>query len=179
MNAARLNSAGCRSDNTTHSFSQWEWPGDLGPCSILDRKRRHQRVEVSRKPAQGTSRRSRLARNGRRGFQGFSASHTINGHSIVFRLRYGGFSFLFSVTSTTKPAAFWRGSMITMRLISARRSSRCRNHGSADFLGGFLEKVSPIISVVSSGDESARKEYIHPRATLMGAWGNTPASMNP
>jgi hypothetical protein len=31
--------------------------------------------------------------------------------------------------------------------------------------------VSPIVSVVSSGDESARKEYIHPRATLMGALG--------
>jgi hypothetical protein len=31
--------------------------------------------------------------------------------------------------------------------------------------------VSPVVSVVSSGDESARKEYIHPRATLMGALG--------
>ena len=27
------------------------------------------------------------------------------------------------------------------------------------------------MSVVSSGDENARKEYIHPRATLMGALG--------
>ncbi|MEK9142722.1 MAG: MBL fold metallo-hydrolase, partial [Nitrospirota bacterium] len=29
-------------------------------------------------------------------FKGYSASHTINGHSIVFRLVYGGFSYLFS-----------------------------------------------------------------------------------
>ncbi|MDD0738558.1 hypothetical protein PSZ98_24320, partial [Shigella sonnei] len=28
-----------------------------------------------------------------------------------------------------------------------------------------------VLSVVSAGDESARKEYIHPRATLMGALG--------
>ena len=28
-----------------------------------------------------------------------------------------------------------------------------------------------MISVVSSGDENARKEYIHPRATIMGALG--------
>ena len=29
-------------------------------------------------------------------FKGHSASHTINGHSIVFRLVYGGFSYLFT-----------------------------------------------------------------------------------
>ena len=45
------------------------------------------------------------------------------------------------------------------------------HHGSADFSGAFLQAVSPVVSVVSSGDESARKEYIHPRATLMGALG--------
>jgi hypothetical protein len=45
------------------------------------------------------------------------------------------------------------------------------HHGSADFSGGFIERVSPLISVVSSGDESAQKEHIHPRATIMGALG--------
>ena len=45
------------------------------------------------------------------------------------------------------------------------------HHGSADFSGAFVQMVSPIISIVSSGDESAKKEYIHPRATLMGALG--------
>ncbi len=45
------------------------------------------------------------------------------------------------------------------------------HHGSADFSGAFIKMVSPVVSVVSSGDESARKEYIHPRATLMGALG--------
>jgi hypothetical protein len=45
------------------------------------------------------------------------------------------------------------------------------HHGSADFSGAFFDMVSPIISIVSSGDESAKKEYIHPRATLMGALG--------
>jgi hypothetical protein len=45
------------------------------------------------------------------------------------------------------------------------------HHGSADFSGAFFGMVSPIVSIVSSGDESARKEFIHPRATLMGALG--------
>lgn len=43
-----------------------------------------------------------------------------------------------------------------------------------DLVGSLLDvpdMVSPILSVVSSGDESAKKEYIHPRATLMGALG--------
>ena len=29
-------------------------------------------------------------------FTGFSASHTINGHSVILRLKYGNFSFLFA-----------------------------------------------------------------------------------
>ena len=45
------------------------------------------------------------------------------------------------------------------------------HHGSADFSGAMFQAVSPVVSIVSSGDESARKEYIHPRATLMGALG--------
>ncbi|MCX2934649.1 hypothetical protein ORI20_30735 [Mycobacterium sp. CVI_P3] len=36
---------------------------------------------------------------------------------------------------------------------------------------GFLRDVGPVISMISSGDESVRKEYIHPRATLMAALG--------
>ena len=47
------------------------------------------------------------------------------------------------------------------------------HHGSADFSGAFLNAVAPVVSVVSSGDESARKEFIHPRATLMGALGRS------
>jgi hypothetical protein len=35
----------------------------------------------------------------------------------------------------------------------------------------MVQAVSPVVSVVSSGDENARKDYIHPRATLVGALG--------
>ena len=31
--------------------------------------------------------------------------------------------------------------------------------------------MKPVVSLISSGDESSRKEHIHPRATLMGALG--------
>jgi hypothetical protein len=45
------------------------------------------------------------------------------------------------------------------------------HHGSHEFAPGFLAAVSPLISVVSSGDETSRTEFIHPRATLMNALG--------
>jgi len=35
----------------------------------------------------------------------------------------------------------------------------------------YLEAIQPVVSVVSSGDESIAKEYIHPRAGIMGALG--------
>ena len=103
--------------------------------------------------------------------KGLSASHTINGHSIVFRLRYGGFSFLFTGDLNDEAgrnlARYHQEGKINLR----SDIFKVPHHGSADFSGAFISLTSPIISIVSSGDESAKKEYIHPRATLMGALG--------
>lgn len=103
--------------------------------------------------------------------KGLSASHTINGHSVVFRLKYGGFSYLFCGDLNDEA-----GRMLAVKHQQGEVNLRSEvfkvpHHGSADFSGAFIKLVSPIISVVSSGDESAKKEYIHPRATLMGALG--------
>jgi hypothetical protein len=105
------------------------------------------------------------------GFTGLSASHTINGHSIVFRLKYGGFGYLFCGDLNDEA-----GRALAVKHQAGEISLRSEvfkvpHHGSADFSGALLQRVSPVVSVVSSGDESARKEYIHPRATLMGALG--------
>jgi beta-lactamase superfamily II metal-dependent hydrolase len=102
---------------------------------------------------------------------GFSASHTINGHSVVFRLVYGGFSYLFSGDLNDEASRFLAREHNAGRLNLKAEVFKVPHHGSADFSGAFFQAVSPIVSVVSSGDESARKEYIHPRATLMGALG--------
>jgi beta-lactamase superfamily II metal-dependent hydrolase len=105
------------------------------------------------------------------GFSGHSASHTINGHSIVFRLRYGSFNLLFTgdlndEAGQTLTRAHNRGEISVQAEVF-----KVPHHGSADFSGAFIQAVAPVVSVVSSGDESARKEFIHPRATLMGALG--------
>ena len=105
------------------------------------------------------------------GFKGYSASHTINGHSIIFRLSYGGFSYLFSGDLNDEAGRFLAREHNRGSLNLRSEVFKVPHHGSADFSGAFIQAVSPIVSVVSSGDENERKEYIHPRATLVGALG--------
>ncbi len=101
-------------------------------------------------------------------FTGLSASHTVNGHSVILRMRYGQFRFLFAgdlnheaeIHLRKKGAATLRSEVF-----------KVPHHGSADFDKHFVKAVAPVVSVVSSGDESSRKEHIHPRATLIGALG--------
>jgi len=105
------------------------------------------------------------------GSSSLSAAHTINGHSIVLRLVYGNVRLLFGADLNEESQA---------RLLErARKDShaltaevlKVPHHGSADFSPGMLAAVRPVVSVVSSGDESVAKEYIHPRAGLIGALG--------
>lgn len=108
---------------------------------------------------------------GEEGFTGLSASHTINGHSIVFRLRYGGFSYLFCGDLNDESSRFLLREHNKGGVSLRAEVFKVPHHGSADFSAAFVQAVAPIVSVVSSGDESTRKEYIHPRSTLMGALG--------
>jgi beta-lactamase superfamily II metal-dependent hydrolase len=100
-----------------------------------------------------------------------SASHTVNGHSIVLRLTFGNVRMLFAgdlnnATETTLAAEHAAGTIDLRSEIL-----KVPHHGSHEFTPEFLDAVSPVVSVVSSGDENARKEHIHPRATLMNSLG--------
>jgi beta-lactamase superfamily II metal-dependent hydrolase len=97
-----------------------------------------------------------------------SASHTINGHSIVLRLTFGNYRMLFAgdLNNAAEEALIADpGVDLTAEVF------KVPHHGSHEFTPGFLKAVSPLVSVVSSGDESARTEFIHPRATLTNALG--------
>jgi len=104
-------------------------------------------------------------------FTGTSASHTINGHSIVLRIKYGRFRFLFSGDLNDQAGRELTRAHNAGEVDLESEVFKVPHHGSADFSAALLEAVSPIISVVSSGDENPAKEYIHPRATLVGALG--------
>lgn len=104
---------------------------------------------------------------------GLSASHTINGHSVLLRLTYGDVRFLFAGDLNEESEETLLEGHRQGELDLTSDIFKVPHHGSADYSREFLEAVSPIVSVVSSGDESARKEYIHPRATLMAALGKS------
>lgn len=100
-----------------------------------------------------------------------SASHTVNGHSVVLRLTYGKCRILFTgdlneesedILIAADAAGTWSLESDVLKV---------PHHGSADYLPRFLKAVGALISIVSSGDESAQKEYVHPRATLVGGLG--------
>jgi hypothetical protein len=86
-------------------------------------------------------------------------------------MTYGGFTFLFSgdlndESERALTRAHNRGDVNLQAEVF-----KVPHHGSADFSGAFLQAVAPMISVVSSGDENQQKEFIHPRATLVGSLG--------
>lgn len=103
-----------------------------------------------------------------------SVSHTINGHSIAFRLRYGNVRFLFTGDMNQEAMQMLREALPNASLRA--EIFKTPHHGSHDFDLAFLHEVGPVVSMISSGDENETKEYIHPRATLMAALGKASRS---
>lgn len=104
-------------------------------------------------------------------FKGVSASHTINGHSIILRLSYGKFNFLFAGDLNDEAERALTAAHNAGEINLQAEVLKVPHHGSHDFSSAFLKAVSPAVSVISSGDENQLKEYIHPRANLVGALG--------
>lgn len=102
-------------------------------------------------------------------FTGLSASHTINGHSVVLRLTFGDVRILLAGDLNAEAEEALTRRHLQGQLDLESEVFKVPHHGSADFSVPFLKAVSPVVSVVSSGDESEQKEFIHPRASLLGA----------
>jgi hypothetical protein len=100
-----------------------------------------------------------------------SASHTINGHSVVLRLKFGNVRMLFAGDLNNAAEEALLAEHAAGRIDLESEVLKVPHHGSHEFAPGFLAAVSPVVSVVSSGDETSRTEFIHPRATLMNALG--------
>jgi len=97
-----------------------------------------------------------------------SDSHTINGHSIVLRLTFGHYRMLFAGDlNNAVESALVADPAVDLEA----EVFKVPHHGSHEFETPFLKATSPLVSVVSSGDERELTEHIHPRATLMNALG--------
>lgn len=104
---------------------------------------------------------------------GRSTGHTINGHSVILRLIHGRVRLLLGGDLNTHGAEHLLHHLDARDPVPELQSEvlKVPHHGSHEFSDAFLARVAPVISVVSSGDENAAKEYVHPRANLMGALG--------
>jgi beta-lactamase superfamily II metal-dependent hydrolase len=105
------------------------------------------------------------------GSKSLSASHTINGHSIVLKVTYGNVRFLFGADLNEEAEERLLERAHADGLSLSAEVLKVPHHGSADFSPRVLEAIRPVVSVASSGDENVAKEYIHPRAGLVGALG--------
>ncbi len=101
------------------------------------------------------------------GASAFSASHTVNGHSVVLRMTYGNVRMLFAADLNEESEAL----LLSAQADLEAEVLKVPHHGSHDFSDAMLKAVSPVISVISSGDESEQLDHIHPRAVLVGALG--------
>jgi beta-lactamase superfamily II metal-dependent hydrolase len=99
----------------------------------------------------------------------FSDSHTINGHSVALRLTCGNVRFLLTGDLNQESMAALRDRQLESALET--EILKAPHHGSADFDFRALKKMKPVVSIISSGDESASTEHIHPRATFVSALG--------
>lgn len=98
-----------------------------------------------------------------------SVSHTINGHSVALRLTYGNVRFNLTGDLNQESMSVMRQRLDLDELEA--EIVKAPHHGSADFDFEALKAMKPVVSLISSGDESVDKEHIHPRATLVSALG--------
>lgn len=111
----------------------------------------------------------------------FDVGKTKNGHSILLKLRLGGFSVIFGGDLNRSsedhllrhyggigPDAPLSQAVAGARQVLGADFLKCCHHGSADVTDEFLEAVNPFGFVVSSGDEES---HVHPRPEILGLLG--------
>lgn len=102
-------------------------------------------------------------------------AHTINGHSVVLRLKFDEVSFMLSGDLNIEGAEH----LMTDPILTSKMAAhvlKCPHHGSHEFHGPFFEQVRPQISTISSGDAP---DHGHPRANFIAAIGLASRSTKP
>lgn len=109
------------------------------------------------------------------GSSSLSSGQTINGHSIVLRVTYGNVTTLLTgdLNAGSEADLLKRGVVVRADVL------KVPHHGSDDVSRPFIEAVQPLISIISAGDEDARRDYLHPRANLLAMLGQARRGAEP
>jgi beta-lactamase superfamily II metal-dependent hydrolase len=94
-------------------------------------------------------------------------SHTINGHSLTFRLTHGSVRAFFSGDLNERGSDQLLGTPAGALSVNAH-VFKAPHHGSHDYSEELFAAVSPMITVISSGEVP---DHGHPRANFLGAVG--------
>ena len=100
---------------------------------------------------------------------------TINGHSLVVKVRFGERSFLFGGDLNTLSENYLMEKYGPENPFQSDVAKSC-HHGSSDFTETFMSLLNPFASVISSGDNES---YAHPRADAVGCAGKYSRSRRP
>jgi hypothetical protein len=104
-----------------------------------------------------------------------SAARTINGHSVVLRFTYGNIRVLLTgdINAEIQTQLVGRGVPILADVL------KVPHHGSGDVSRSFIERVAPLVSVISAGDEDVRRDFLHPRGNLLAMLGQARRGADP
>jgi beta-lactamase superfamily II metal-dependent hydrolase len=93
-------------------------------------------------------------------------SLTRNGHSVVLRLDYRDVRILLTGDLNFRSQALLLGNVDAAEFQS--HVAKACHHGSEDISWTFLKAISPLATMISSGDNEV---YAHPRAKMLGLTG--------
>jgi hypothetical protein len=106
---------------------------------------------------------------------GDSTSKSINGHSVVLRLKCGHVFVLLSGDLNAVAEEYLLGDPALSGRFGAH-VFKAPHHGSHDFSPAFLRAVRPQLAVISAGDD---RDHGHPRAIFLGGVGLASRSDSP
>ncbi len=95
-------------------------------------------------------------------------SHTVNGHSLVLKIKFGTCTLLFGGDLNTDSEEHLLAAYKDQpNLLEVDVAKSC-HHGASEFSVPFMAAVNPYATVISSGDNET---YSHPRADAIGCAG--------
>ncbi|PSR53488.1 hypothetical protein AHMF7605_08100 [Adhaeribacter arboris] len=102
-------------------------------------------------------------------------SHTVNGHSLVLKIKYGESTLLFGGDLNIPSEKHLLQHYQRNNPFEVDVAKSC-HHGASEFTVEFMASINPLATIISSGDNES---YSHPRADAIGCAGKYSRAQKP